>query len=132
MDKTFMTVRMDCDQRDAMYRFVITDLESVGDIATFLKADKIDEAQQLRHRFEQDAQLLDTLGWSVAGVNRCYEIKFPDKDSTSILGRFRKAAGAIVDKSDDYPDDQALIDALHVFRLCDGVSGGSEADATSS
>jgi hypothetical protein len=128
-----MIVILDTDQRDAMYRFIITDLEGVGDIVTFMKANKVEEAQQLRNRFEQDAWLLDELGWSAVGVHECYEVEFPDEDT--ILGRFRREAGAIVDKSgEEEPDfsDQALIDALYVFRLCDGVFGGSEADATSS
>jgi hypothetical protein len=118
------------DHRDAIYRYAITDLEDAGDIATLLKAGKTEEAQEARCRFEQAFWLLDELGWATTGEQESYEVEFSE-DSYPILGRFRRMAGATVDKSEVDFTDQTLIDALYVFHLCDGVLGGSEADATS-
>jgi hypothetical protein len=128
-----MTLTLDQDQRNAMYRFAVTDLAETGEIATLLQAGKIDRAQRLRRRIEQDAWLLDELGWSATEPEENYEVEFSDEDSTTIFGRFCQAAGIIVDKSEKHPDvsEQALIDALYILRLCDGLFGRSEADAPS-
>lgn len=122
-----MKVVMDRDQRDAMYRYVICDLDS-EDIAGLLKEGKVKEAHELRRRFDQDFWLLDKLGWVAAGVRESYEVEFSQGNLT-ILARFRLAAEAVVDESEAGFDDQAVIDALYVSQVYDRVFGGSEADS---
>jgi hypothetical protein len=123
-----MKVVMDRDQRDAMYRFVIDDLDG-EDIARLLKEGKVKEAHELRRRFDQDFWLLDKLGWVAAGVHKRYEVEFPE-GNLPILARFRLAARAVVDESEAGFDDQALIDALYVSQVYDKAFGGSEGDAS--
>jgi hypothetical protein len=124
-----MNVVMNREQRDAMYRFVISDLED-EDIGRLLKEGKVKQAHQLRLLFDQDFWLLDKLGWVAAGAHESYEIEFTEGNLT-ILARFRVAARAVVDESEAGFDDQAVIDALYVSQVYDRVFGGSEADATS-
>jgi hypothetical protein len=125
-----MKVVMDRDQRDAMYRFVICDLDG-EDVAGLLKEGKVKKAHELRRRFDQGVWLLDQLGWVAVGVHDRYEVEF-SQGNLPILARFRVAAEAVVDESDAGFDDQALIDALYVNQVYDRVFGGSEADAPSS
>ncbi len=125
-----MAVVMSGDQRDAMYRYVIADLDG-EDIAALLREGKVEAAQELRRRFEQDVWLLDELGWFAARDHERYEIEFSVEDSLAIFGRFRRVAYAVVDESEAGFSDETLIDALYVSQLCDQVFGGSEADATS-
>jgi hypothetical protein len=125
-----MALTLDQDQRNALYRFTVTDLETATEIAALLRAGKTDHAQRLRRRFDQDARLLDELGWSTTEPDKDYEVELSDDDRTAIFGRFCQAAGIVVDKSERHPDvsEQTLIDALSILRLCDGLFGGSRAD----
>jgi hypothetical protein len=128
-----LTLILEQDQRNAVYRFVVADLEETGEITTLLKTGKIDHAQRLRRRVEQDAWLLDELGWSATEPDEHYEVELSDDDTTAIFGRFCHAADIIVENSETNPNlsEQELIDALYMLRLCDGLFGKSEADSPS-
>lgn len=124
-----MKIVIDRDQRDAVYRFVIDDLDG-EDIGRLLREGKVKQAHELRRQFDQDFWLLDQLGWVAVGVNESYEVEFSEGNLT-ILARFRVAARAVVDESEAGFDDQAVIDALYVSQVYDKAFGGSEGDATS-
>jgi hypothetical protein len=121
-----MKVVMDRDQRDAMYRFIVCDLDSKS-IATLLREGKVSDARTLRRHFEHDMWLLDELGWIANGLHERYEVEFSD-GHLSLLVRFRLAAEAVISESEMGDNEQAIIDSLYVSQVYCQVFDGSEAD----
>lgn len=58
-----MAIRIDREQRDAIYSEIMVDLSGTGDICIELDRGDYDSARRHRRRFEDDMRLLDDLGW---------------------------------------------------------------------
>lgn len=58
-----MAIRIDREQRDAIYSEIMVDLSGTGDICIGLGRGDYDSARRHRRRFEDDMRLLDDIGW---------------------------------------------------------------------
>jgi hypothetical protein len=108
---------LDRTQRDALHQFVVADLAGVGDVAIALENGEVAEALRLRNRFEEDARLLDLLGWQVAADRDSYELA-ASQEAVRALGRLHaKATGLIAHTVAEFDGDD-LSDALQVAEAC--------------
>ncbi|MEX1141396.1 MAG: hypothetical protein WD993_05110 [Thermoleophilaceae bacterium] len=58
-----MAIRIDREQRDAIYSEIMVDLSGTGDICIELDRGDHQAARRHRRRFEDDMRLLDDRGW---------------------------------------------------------------------
>jgi hypothetical protein len=58
-----MAIRINREQRDAIYSEIVLDLSGTGDIRIELDNGDYEGARRHRRRFEDDMRLLDDLGW---------------------------------------------------------------------
>jgi hypothetical protein len=80
------TIKLNREQRDAIYGELALDLSGTGDIRISVDGEDYDAARRLRRRYEDDMRLLDDLGWEPEQDRDEFEITM-DHDDLSTLGR---------------------------------------------
>ncbi len=101
-----MAIKINREQRDAIYDEVVLDLHGIGDIAIALDGDEYDIARRYRRRFEDDMRLLDDLGWEPDQRDRDeFELTMPADDLARVVGHFNKMLGASLREHFTEPDD---------------------------
>jgi hypothetical protein len=118
-----MAIVMNREQRDAVYRFVVSDLAEVGNLAVALEEDEIVRAQQLRRHFDQGVQLLDQIEWEKAGTRDRYEVALAAADALGIFGRLHESATRVINDGISEFANVMLKEAFCVTEVAGAVVG---------
>ncbi len=121
-----MAFVLDRLQRDALYRFVISDLAEVAGLVSALEADEINRACWLRRNFDQATQLLDQIGWQKVGSRECYEVALSAADALALFGRLYERATRVINDSISEFANAVLKEAVCVAEVSGQVLGGPD------
>lgn len=117
---------LDSAQREALYQFLVTDLAMVGDVAPALQAGAVADAQRLRRCFEEDARLLDILGWRTSDDRESYELPLSE-ESVRVLRRLRATAKDLIAEAVVELAGDLLGEAVQVVEACSTALRGLDA-----
>jgi hypothetical protein len=84
-------VILDSVQRDAIRKFVLSDIVEAGMLAVALEEGE-DTLQRLRALLQQSMRLLSQIGWEKVGTEERYEVVLSKADQLAIFGRFHERA----------------------------------------
>jgi hypothetical protein len=87
------TIKLNREQRDAIYGELALDLSGTGDIRISVDGEDYDAARRLRRRYEDDMRLLDDLGWEPEQDRDEFEITMDHDDLARVLRRLNRSAG---------------------------------------
>lgn len=87
------TIKLNRQQRDALYGELVLDLSGTGDIRINLDGEDYDAAQRLRRRYEDDMRLLDDLGWEPEQDSDEFEVTMDHDELARVLRRLNRSAG---------------------------------------
>ena len=87
------TIKLNREQRDAIYGELVLDLSGTGDIRVNLDGEDYDAAQRLRRRYEDDMRLLDDLGWEPDQDRDEFEVTMGHDELARVLRRLNRSAG---------------------------------------
>lgn len=87
------TIKLNRQQRDAIYGELVLDLSGTGDIRISLDGGDYEAAKQPRQRFEEDMRLLDDLGWEPEQDRDEFEVTMDYDDVARVLHRVNRSAG---------------------------------------
>lgn len=87
------TIKLNREQRDAIYGELVLDLSGTGDIRINLDGEDYDAARRLRRRYEDDMRLLDNLGWESEQDRDEFEITMDHDELARVLQRLNRSAG---------------------------------------
>jgi hypothetical protein len=87
------TIKLNREQRDAIYGELVLDLNGTGDIRINLDGEDYDAAQRLRRRYEDDMRLLDDLGWEPEQDGDEFEVTMDRDELARVLRRLNRSAG---------------------------------------
>lgn len=121
-----MAFVLDRLQRDAVYRFVVSDLAEVGGLAGALEVDEINRARWLRRNFDQATQLLDQIGWQKVGSRECYEVVLSAADALALFGRLYEQSTRVINDSISEFANAVLKEAVCVAEVSGQVLGGHD------
>jgi hypothetical protein len=116
-----MAVVLDRAQRDAVHRFVVSDLYDVGIIGRELDEGKVASAQALRQRFDEDARLLDALGWAQADDRQRFELSMPAAEIRAVFTRLYQRATLEVEEGMAIVQQLPIAHAAEAARVCSEV-----------
>lgn len=108
-------------QRDAVYRFILFDLNDMGDMATLLRGGEVEQARLLRCRFEEDMLLLDQIGWEQTGKRPAYALTLPSDEIRAIFRRLLTQATQVINESLAEFATQMLGDAFSMVEIAEIV-----------
>lgn len=86
------TIKLNRQQREALYGELVTDLSGTGDIQINLDSEDYEGAQRLRRRYEEDMRLLDDLGWEPNQERDEFEITMHHENLARVLRRLNHSA----------------------------------------
>lgn len=86
------TIKLNRQQRDAIYGEVVLDLSGTGDIRVNLDSGDYEAAREHRRRYEEDMRLLDDLGWEPEQDESEFEITMDYEDLARVLRRLNRSA----------------------------------------
>jgi hypothetical protein len=118
-----MAIVLNRAQRNAVYRFVVSDLARAGDLATVLEEDQIASAEQLRQHFDQAVRLLDEIEWTPAGTRDRYEVEFATVDGRGIFERMHTDATGVISEAITEFADAVLKEAVCAAEVLGAVLG---------
>lgn len=101
-----MAIRIDREQRDAIYAEVMLDLSGTGDIQIELDNDDYDAARRHRRRFEDDMRLLDDIGWEPEADGEEFELSMAADQLARTLRHLNENAHAMLDAHIAEPIEQ--------------------------
>lgn len=87
------TIKLNREQRDAIYGELVLDLSGTGDIRINLDGEDYDAAQRLRRRYEDDMRLLDDLGWEPEQDGDEFQVTMDHDELARVLRRLNRSAG---------------------------------------
>ncbi len=90
-----MAVVLDSVQRDAIRKFVLSDIVEAGMLAVALEEGE-DTLQRLRSLLGQSMRLLSQIGWEKVGTKGRYEVVLSEADQLAIFGRFHERATNLI------------------------------------
>ncbi len=90
-----MTVILDSVQRDAIRKFVLSDIVEAGVLAVALEEGE-DTLQRLRSLLDQSMRVLGQIGWERVGTEERYEVVLSEADQLAIFGRFHERATNLI------------------------------------
>jgi hypothetical protein len=100
-----MAVILDSVQRDAIRKFVLSDIVEAGMLAVALEEGE-DTLQRLRSLLDQSMRFLGQIGWEKDGTKERYEVVLSEADQLAIFGRFHeRATNLINDAMGAFADD---------------------------
>jgi hypothetical protein len=121
-----MAFVLDRLQRDAVYRFVLSDLAAVRGLAGALEEDEINRARWLCRNLEQATQLLDQIGWEKVGSRECYEVVLSAADALALFGRLYDRATRLINDSISEFANAVLKEAVCVAEVSGQVLSGHD------
>lgn len=121
-----MAFVLDRLQRDAVHRFVVSELAEVAGVAGALERDEINRARWLRRNFDQATQLLDQLGWERAGSRECYEVVLSAADALALFGRLYERSTRVINDSISEFANAVLKEAVCVAEVSKQMLGGHD------
>ncbi len=116
-----MAVVLDRAQRDAVHRFVVLDLYDVGIVGRELDEGKVASAQALRQRFDEDARLLDALGWAMQDSRQRFELSMPAAEIRAVFTRLYQRATLEVEEGMAIVQQLPIAQAAEAARVCGEV-----------
>lgn len=87
------TIKLNREQRDAIYGELVLDLSGTGDIRINLDGEDYDAAQRLRRRDEDDTRLLDDLGWEPEQDRDEFDVTMDQDELARVFRRLNRSAG---------------------------------------
>ncbi len=124
-----MAVVLDRSQRDAVHRFVVSDLHEIGDFGRALEAGSLAAAGALRLRFDQDLRLLDLLGWAREDDRQRYELTLSAAEIRAVFSRLYQRATLEVEEGMSILQQLPIGEAVEAARVCGEVVLGLQPDA---
>lgn len=118
-----MAIVLSRTQRDAVYRFVVSDLARAGDLATVLEEGQIAMAEQLRQHFDQAVRLLDEIEWTPAGTRDRYEVGLAEADVQGLFERLYEDSTRVINEAITEFADAVLKEAFSVAEVSGMVLG---------
>lgn len=88
-------IKLNREQREAIYAEVALDLDAVGDLAIVMSKGDYDTARRYRRRFEDDMRLLDDLGWEPEQNRDEFELTMPTADLARVSGATSTGCSAL-------------------------------------
>ncbi len=113
-----MAVILDTVQRDAIRKFVLSDIVEAGMLAVALEEGE-DTLQRLRALLQQSMRLLSQIGWEKVGTQGQYEVFLSDADRLMIFERFHERATNLI--NDAIGTDEVLKETLAVAKVAENV-----------
>jgi hypothetical protein len=86
------TIKLNGEQRNAIYGELVLDLSGTGDIRINLGGKDYDAAKRLRCRYEDDMRLLDDLGWEPDPDRDEFEVTMDHDELARVLRRLNRSA----------------------------------------
>jgi hypothetical protein len=116
-----MAVVLERVQRDAVHRFVVLDLYDVGIIGRELEEGKVASAQALRQRFDENARLLDALGWAQQDDRQRFDLPMPAAEIRTVFTRLYQRATLEVEEGMAIVQQLPIGQAAEAARICSEV-----------
>jgi hypothetical protein len=110
-------------QRDAVYRFVVSDLARAGGVAVALEEGEVAIAERLRRQFDQAVRVLDQIEWIQAGSRDRYEVALAAADAQGIFERLHEDATRVINEAITEFADAVLKEAFSVAEVSGTVLG---------
>ncbi len=85
------------DQRDALRADVILELKGIDDFGRMFEKGRPEAAERMRRKFEENARLLDDLGWEELDERESFELTMPPDRLTPLLRHFWQQADEDLD-----------------------------------
>jgi hypothetical protein len=104
-------------QRDAVYRFVVSDLARAGSLAIALEEGEIASAERLRQQFEQAVRLLDQIEWIHASSRDRYEVVLAEADVQGLFERLYEDSTRVINEAITEFADAVLKGAFSVAEV---------------
>lgn len=110
-------------QRDAVYRFVVSDLARAGGLALALEEGEITTAERLRQQFDQAVRLLDQIEWTQVGSRDRYEVVLAEADVQGLFERLYEDSTRVINEAITEFADAVLKEAFSVAEVSGSVLG---------
>ena len=110
-------------QRNAVYRFVVSDLARAGCVAAALEEGEIATAERLRRQFDQAVRLLDQIEWIHAGSRDRYEVTLAEADAQGLFERLHEDATRVINDAITEFADAVLKEAFSVAEVSGAALG---------
>jgi hypothetical protein len=123
-------VILDSVQRDAIRKFVLSDIVEAGMLAVALEEGE-DTLQRLRALLQQSMRLLSQIGWEKVGTEERYEVVLSKADQLAIFGRFHERATNLINDAMGTFADEVLKETFAVAKVA-GNALSELADETAS
>lgn len=115
-----MAVVLDSVQRDAIRKFVLSDIAEAGMLAVALEEGE-DTLQRLRSLLDQSMRLLSQIGWEEVGTKERYEVVLSEADQLAIFGRFHERATNLINDALGTFADEVLKETFAVAKVAGDV-----------
>jgi hypothetical protein len=110
-------------QRDAVYRFVVSDLARAGGLALALEEGEITTAERLRQQFDQAVRLLEQIEWTQVGSRDRYEVVLAEADVQGLFERLYEDSTRVINEAITEFADAVLKEAFSVAEVSGTVLG---------
>jgi hypothetical protein len=117
-----MAVILDSVQRDAIRKFVLSDIVEAGMLAVALEEGD-DTLQRLRSLLDQSMRVLSQIGWEKTGTKGRYEVVLSEADRLAIFGRFHERATRLINDAMGTFADEVLKETFAVAKVAGDVLG---------
>ena len=115
-----MAVILDSVQRDAIRKFVLSDIIEAGMLVVALEEGE-DTLQRLRSLLDQSMRLLSQICWEKVGTKQRYEVALSEADRLAIFGRFHERATNLIDDALGTFADETLKETFAVAKVAGDV-----------